>query len=85
MSPGPDRDRYTVGWICALPLELTAAQELLDERYGDLPQGDSDTNVYTLGRISRHNVVIVCLPAGQIGTNSAAAVVVQMKSTFPTI
>jgi hypothetical protein len=24
-------DDYTVGWVCALPVELAAAQEMLDE------------------------------------------------------
>jgi hypothetical protein len=45
----------------------------------------SFTNLYTLGRIGEHNVVIACLPAGQIGNNSAAAVAMQMKLAFPSI
>jgi len=40
---------------------------------------------HTLGRIGEHNVVLACLPAGQTGTNSAAAVAMQMKSTFRVI
>src|SRR5579859_714311 len=73
---------YTVGWICALPIELAAAAQMLDEEHQDLPQYGNDTNLYTLGRIGDHNVVIACLPAGQMGTNSAAAVAMQMKSKF---
>ena len=74
---------YTVGWVCALPVELAAAQELLDEEH-HTPQYDArDSNLYTCGRIGDHNVVIACLPEGQTGTSSAAAVAVQMKSTFP--
>jgi hypothetical protein len=65
---------YTVGWVCALPIELAAAAETLDEEHQDLPTDANDTNLYTLGRIGEHNVVVACLPAGQIGTNSAAAV-----------
>ena len=76
---------YTVGWICALPLELQAATKILDEEHDDLPQEANHPNLYTLGRISGHNVVIVCLPAGYIGTNSAAATISQMKSKFPSI
>jgi nucleoside phosphorylase len=73
---------YTVGWVCALPIELAAAEEMLDEEH-DTPECDAhDTNIYTCGRIGEHNVVIACLPEGQAGTNSAAAVAVQMKSTF---
>ncbi|KAF9884961.1 hypothetical protein FE257_000871 [Aspergillus nanangensis] len=35
--------------------------------------------------IRAHNVVLACLPAGLTGTNSAAAVAIQMKNTFPAI
>ncbi|KAJ0419720.1 hypothetical protein BJY00DRAFT_313639 [Aspergillus carlsbadensis] len=76
---------YTVGWVCALPDELTAAQEMLDEEHQDHPTNHNDTNIYTLGSIGSHNVVLACLPAGQTGTNSAAVVAMQMKTTFPAI
>lgn len=73
---------YTVGWIRALPVELAAADELLNEEH-ETPEYDArDINIYTCGRVCNHNVVIACLPEGQIGTNSAAAVAAQMKSTF---
>jgi nucleoside phosphorylase len=73
---------YTVGWVCALSVELAAAEELLDEEH-ETPEYDAcDTNIYTCGRVGEHNVVIACLPEGWIGTNLAAAVAVQMKSTF---
>lgn len=77
------RNDYTVGWICALPDEFTAAQEMLDEEHQDLPSDSNDANIYTLGRIGEHNVVIACLPAGQTGTNATAALAMQMKATFP--
>ncbi|EUC49823.1 hypothetical protein COCMIDRAFT_58711, partial [Bipolaris oryzae ATCC 44560] len=73
---------YTVGWICALPAELAAAQELLDEEHETPTYDARDTNIYTCGKFGHHNVVIACLPKGQIGTNPAAAVAMQMKSTF---
>lgn len=57
-------DDYKVGWICALPLEMTAAPALLDEVHGDLPVQPNDHNAYTLGAIGKHNVVIACLPSG---------------------
>ena len=81
------RDRYTVGWICALPVELAAAQEMLDEEHNDIDHDvdDNDENIYTLGSIGGHNVVIVCLPAGRIGNNPAAVVATQMKATFKRI
>src|SRR5947207_6689326 len=75
------REEYTVGWVCALPIELVAAQEMLDEEY-DLEQDDNDNNLYSLRRIRDHNVVIVCLPAGLTGNNPAAAVATQMRSAF---
>lgn len=72
---------YTVAWICALPLELAAAKVFLDEVHPRLPQPNSDHNVYTLGSIGGHNIVVVCLPAGVYGTTSATAAVAYLKST----
>jgi nucleoside phosphorylase len=81
------RDEYTVGWVCALPVELAAAQEMLDEEHHDLERdlADNDENLYALGSIGGHNVAIVCLPAGRIGNNPAAAVSTQMRATFKAI
>jgi nucleoside phosphorylase len=76
---------YTVGWVCTLPIELAAATKMLDEEHQVLPQDGNDTNLYTLGRIGEHNVVLACLPAGRTGTSSAAAVAIQMKSKFVSI
>src|SRR5271163_4796505 len=79
------REDYTVGWVCALPVELAAAQEMLDEEHGNPDHVANDANIYTLGRIGEHNVVIACLPNGQTGNNSAATVAVQMQSAFKSI
>ena len=76
---------YTVGWISALPIELAAATEMLDEMHQNLPQDSNDDNLYTLGCIGEHNVVIACLPAGQMGTNSAAAVAMRMRLKFTSV
>ncbi|KAH8693470.1 nucleoside phosphorylase domain-containing protein, partial [Phaeosphaeriaceae sp. PMI808] len=76
---------YTVGWISALPIELAAAEEMFDEQYHDVQGDPNDSNLYTLGRMGEHNVVIACLPAGETGTNSAAAVAVRMLSKFKSI
>ncbi|RWA04108.1 hypothetical protein EKO27_g10996, partial [Xylaria grammica] len=62
-----------------------AAGEMLDEELVDLPQNSTDSNMYSFGRIGEHNVVVACLPAGQIGTNSAATVASQMRSSFPAL
>ncbi|MCJ1268483.1 hypothetical protein MMC22_008371 [Lobaria immixta] len=81
------RDNYTVGWVCALPLEMTAAKTMLDYIHADLPADPSvnDTNVYVLGSLSGHNVVLACPPFGVYGTTSAAAVATQMRESFKSI
>ncbi|KAE8362702.1 hypothetical protein BDV27DRAFT_159526 [Aspergillus caelatus] len=76
---------YTVGWVCALPKEFIAAEAMLDETHQDLPRQRNDHNSYTLGRVGVHNVVVACLPKGEIGNNNAATVAARMTSTFPSI
>lgn len=78
-------DDYTVGWICALPLEMAAAKAMLDDIHADLPVSPTDHNTYVLGSIGAHNVVVACLPAGVYGTTSAATVATQMLSSFGSI
>ena len=84
MSALTHRD-YTVGWICALHIELAAAAAMLDEIHPPLLQLRSDHNAYTLGRVGKHNVVVACLPAGQTGITSAAIVAEQMTHSFRSI
>ena len=67
--------------MCALPIELAAAEEILDEEHGDFKQEDNDS-LYSLGSINGHNVVIGCLPAGRTGNNMAAVVGERMRATF---
>jgi nucleoside phosphorylase len=78
-----DAAAYTVGWICALPIELAAAQVMLDEEH--LPHDDIDSTQYTLGRIGSHNIVLACLPAGQMGIAPAAFSAGQTMSRFKSI
>ncbi|KAK4459808.1 putative ankyrin repeat domain-containing protein [Cladorrhinum samala] len=75
---------YTIAWICALHLELAVSRAMLDEVHRGLPNLDRDDNVYVLGRIHQHNVVMVCLP-GQYGTNNAAIVATNLKRSFPNL
>ena len=65
--------------------EQTAATAMLDETHPDLPNPLNDSNAYTLGSVSEHNVVIACLPIGKIGNTQAAAAASRMASTFPSI
>ncbi|KAI9927526.1 hypothetical protein MW887_003144 [Aspergillus wentii] len=78
-------DEYTVGWVCALSTELAAAEEMLDEVHEDIGRDENDNNIYSLGVLGGHNIVIVCLPAGLIGSNPAAAVAQQMKARFRSV
>lgn len=84
-SQPPTHNDYTVGWVCALPKEQTAATAMLDYRHADLPKPPNDHNTYTLGSVGKHNVVIACLPKGGVGTNPAATVAAWMILTFPSI
>ena len=81
------RNDYTVGWICALPLELAAAKATLDEIHRDLPgvPAANDTDAYILGSISGHNVVVACLSSGETGPVSASTVAAQMRVDFSAI
>lgn len=74
---------YTVGWVCALPKEQTAAIAMLDQKHADLPKPPNDHNSYTLGCIGKHNIVIACLPKGRVGNESSATIATRMISTFP--
>lgn len=74
-----------MGWICALPTELTAATAMLDETHPDLPPPPTDHNTYFLGRIGEHNIAIAYLPEEEIGNQPAATGASRMLSTFPAI
>lgn len=80
------KGEYTVGWVCALPLELVAARHMLDEVHAPVQEQDVlDHNSYVLGRVWEHNVVVAGLPAGIYGTTPAATVAKDMLRTFPSI
>ncbi|EQB46479.1 hypothetical protein CGLO_14452 [Colletotrichum gloeosporioides Cg-14] len=83
--PALDRDSYSVGWICALPIELAASHAMLDDLHPSHQTIPDDPNAYILGNIGQHNIVMACLPSGQYGTNWAAKVGINMKRTFRSI
>lgn len=78
-------DDYTVGWICALPVETAAARLMLEEIHRPLPQPQTDQNTYILGKIGGHNIVIASLPGGAYGNTSATTVATHLRSTFRSI
>ncbi|KAL3432932.1 hypothetical protein BDV09DRAFT_205577 [Aspergillus tetrazonus] len=62
---------YQIGWICSLPVEAAAAQEILDDNFGPLEEQDSaDTKHIHSG------------PTEENGTTSAAVVATNMIRTF---
>lgn len=65
-----------------MPIELAAAQLLLDTTDGDLPYDPNDDTQYTLGSIGEHKVVIGCLSAGELGDASAAVIATRMSAKF---
>ncbi|KAG4292644.1 hypothetical protein FPRO06_12132 [Fusarium proliferatum] len=74
---------YSVGWICASPMEYVAAQALLDAeetRPIVIPEGDN--NIYTLGIIGKHHVVIGTMPYGQYDLSKLPIVRQNMLRTF---
>ncbi|EGP83993.1 uncharacterized protein MYCGRDRAFT_48791, partial [Zymoseptoria tritici IPO323] len=81
-------DSYTVAWLCALPIEQAAALLMLDERHQE-PDGFHqflrDDNVYSWGRIAKHNIVIASLPDGEYGLVSAAVTVSGLRASLPHI
>ncbi|KAF5864080.1 hypothetical protein ETB97_008485 [Aspergillus alliaceus] len=58
-----------------LPIELTAPKAMLHKVHDQLRQPLSDHNVYTLGSIHGHNIVVACPPFGVFETVSAPNVV----------
>ncbi len=86
LVPASRFDDYTVGLICALPLEMAAVRTMLDECHGRPAHRHlADTNSYYLGRIGEHNVVAAGLPSGSPGSVSAATVAAHMQYTFKSI
>lgn len=77
-----DPAEFTVGWICALPLELTAAQGMCEEECDDrgLQKHPRDTNKYCLGQIAGLKVVLTCLISA--GTNQAGSAALHMHNSF---
>jgi nucleoside phosphorylase len=79
-------ENYTVGWICALSAEFVAATIFFDEEHaGPEYLTYEDRNVYALGSMGKHNVVIAILPMGQYGFKSVERVAIDMIRNFPNI
>ncbi|KAK6356102.1 hypothetical protein TWF718_000477 [Orbilia javanica] len=84
MSKRLDKSDYTIAWVCALSIEVTAAVAILDEQHIPLPQDSQDTNAYIFGRVGDYNI-IASLPAGIYGITSAAVVLTGLCRSFPSV
>ncbi|EXK27653.1 hypothetical protein FOMG_15886 [Fusarium oxysporum f. sp. melonis 26406] len=73
---------YTVGIICALPLELRAVRALFDAEHNGHTKMKGDSNTYALGTMGQHMIVAACLPSGEYGTNAAADAASNMRRTY---
>lgn len=75
---------YTVAVICAIDFEFSAVRYMLDQEHSRLSIKQGDSNMYVLGELCGHNVVLACLPGNQ-GKGAAAIVATDMARTFPSI
>lgn len=82
MAARYSHDSYQIGIICALPLERTAVECMLDEEHGALSAATGDNNTYTFGKVGGHNVVVASLGAGEYGTVSASGVANDTRRSF---
>ncbi|KZL72126.1 pfs domain-containing protein [Colletotrichum incanum] len=82
--PPGTHEEYTIAIVCAMSFELSAVRYMLDQEHPRLPTKDGDSNIYVLGELSGHNVVLACLP-GQQGKGAAATVATNIARTFPGI
>ena len=73
-------DRYTVGWIAPLALELIAAIAMLDEDHDDIHVNEYN---YHGGRIGQHYVVMAVQP--KMGTDAASNLAARMHAAFKNI
>ncbi|KAK2771387.1 hypothetical protein CKAH01_14309 [Colletotrichum kahawae] len=85
MQDGPTTyESYTVAVVCAIDFEMSAVRYMLDREHPRLATKEGDSNIYVLGELSGHDVVLACLPGSQ-GKGAAATVATNMARTFPSI
>ncbi|KAK5465285.1 hypothetical protein LTS15_001848 [Exophiala xenobiotica] len=80
-QPPRSRDDFKVAVICALPLEAACILATFDQEWEDgYRKAPGDTNAYSFGNISGHNVVVVHMP--EMGKASAAGAAAHVRSSF---
>ncbi|RPA71805.1 purine and uridine phosphorylase [Ascobolus immersus RN42] len=81
-----ENDEYTIAWFCPLSIEQSAARVMLDKFHGrPMSTSPGDVNVYTLGEVHHHKVVIFGLAAGDMGKVSASTSAHHLEKTFHNI
>jgi hypothetical protein len=74
-------DKYPICWIPARDTSAVMATDLLDdvhEQPVDFEKDPNNWNVYTWGRMGKHNIVIVRLPSGEIDAESLTKTIAYM-------
>ena len=85
--PPKSRQDFKIAIICALTRpEADAVDALFDVHWDarDYGQAEGDTNAYSVGSMSRHNVVLVYMPL-IMGKSSASNVAANCRISFPGI
>lgn len=85
MTKPQTRGDFHVGIVCTLDIEKQAIDKFFDEVYNAADYGklSGDANYYKIGRIGRHNVVLVKL-SGK-GTQYSARSVTDLSQSYPDI
>ncbi|KAK6519345.1 hypothetical protein TWF281_003179 [Arthrobotrys megalospora] len=81
---GYSYEDYNVAIITAIDYEMSAFRYMLDREHPRLPTKKGDSNMYVLGELNGHNIVLACLPGNQ-GKGAAATTALNMARTFPSI
>lgn len=80
-----DKQIFTIGWICALHTEYTAARAFLEDKRPCDVKDSQDNNEYTLGKVGKHNVVVAVCPDSEYGIATAATVARDLVRSFPNV
>lgn len=78
------RESASIGIVTALEKEHLAIRCLVANRK-KLRGSTTDNNVYEIGELGSHRVLLASMPTGRYGEQSAAAVVSTMLQSFPDV
>lgn len=76
---------YSIAVVCAMGFEVDAVRLMLSNEHPGLRPKPGDMNLYKLGDLYGHNVVLACLPGQQGKGAAAAAAAANIPRTFPSI